>query len=98
KTNDLIISLKEFLKSKKCLNFWNTSMASDNIPFNVLILISDSEDQHKQKFELEENLEYKNEEINVIKEELKQKSPNYARSQERIKPKRYNKFLQPITN
>ncbi|MFB5029562.1 MAG: Chromosome partition protein Smc [Candidatus Phytoplasma pruni] len=48
--------------------------------------------------ELEEKLETKNEEIDARKEELKQKSPNYAKAQERIKQKRYNKFLKPIIN
>ncbi|GAK74043.1 DNA double-strand break repair protein Rad50 ['Chrysanthemum coronarium' phytoplasma] len=61
-------------------------------------LFSDVTNKHKTKNELEEKLEVKNVEIDARKEELKNKSPNYARAQERIKQKRYNKFLQPITN
>ncbi|MCQ9618810.1 MAG: DNA double strand-break repair protein Rad50 [Candidatus Phytoplasma pruni] len=42
--------------------------------------------------QLQEKLENKNVEIDARKEELKQKSPNYTKVQERVKQRRYQKY------
>ncbi|MDO8059422.1 DNA double-strand break repair protein Rad50, partial ['Crotalaria aegyptiaca' phytoplasma] len=64
--------------------------------------VSDTYKLFETKYDLEEKLENKNEEINATKEELKQKNPSYARAQQRFleqqKNKKYAKFYQPISN
>ncbi|MDC9032167.1 DNA double-strand break repair protein Rad50 [Columbia Basin potato purple top phytoplasma] len=58
--------------------------------------ISDIPKLEKKHDELEEELYFKNEEINVKKEELKQKSPNYARAQQRFQQKRQTKIPEMV--
>lgn len=58
--------------------------------------ISDIPKLGKKQDELEEELYFKNEEINVKKEELKQKSPNYARAQQQFQRKRQTKIPEMI--
>ncbi|WP_349402048.1 DNA double-strand break repair protein Rad50 [Candidatus Phytoplasma solani] len=65
-------------------------------------LISNPKELFTEQSDLEEKLEHLNVEIENTKEELKNKSPNYNRAQQRLKEKQkqkqHAKFFQPITN
>ncbi|MGZ3140225.1 DNA double-strand break repair protein Rad50 [Candidatus Phytoplasma solani] len=65
-------------------------------------LISNPKELFIEQSQLEEKLEHLNVEIENTKEELKNKSPNYNRAQQRLKEKQkqkqHAKFFQPITN
>ncbi|WEK82328.1 MAG: hypothetical protein PR2021_2560 [Candidatus Phytoplasma pruni] len=54
--------------------------------------VSNANKLAKKHNKLEEQLENKNVEIDARKEELKQKSPNYAKVQERVKQRQYRKY------
>ncbi|MDV3204637.1 MAG: DNA double-strand break repair protein Rad50 [Sweet potato little leaf phytoplasma] len=64
--------------------------------------VSDTGKLYEDKADLESKLETKRENANVLKEQLKQKNPNYARAQQRFieqqKNKKYAQFYQPIIN
>ncbi|MDV3195490.1 MAG: DNA double-strand break repair protein Rad50 [Sweet potato little leaf phytoplasma] len=64
--------------------------------------VSDTGKLYEDKADLESKLETKRENANVLKEQLKQKNPSYARAQQRFieqqKNKKYAQFYQPIIN
>ncbi|MDV3157498.1 MAG: DNA double-strand break repair protein Rad50 [Candidatus Phytoplasma australasiaticum] len=64
--------------------------------------VSDTDKLYEDKDKLEEKLKNKRDEVNVLKEQLKQKNPSYARAQqhfiEQQKNKKYAQFYQPIIN
>ncbi|WP_017191742.1 hypothetical protein [Poinsettia branch-inducing phytoplasma] len=89
--------LKESIKSKRLFRIDEFQKIVDELDKKRKEVL-DVDKLYQDKNDLTEELDRKNVEIDARKEELKQKSPNYAKAQERIKQKKYSKFFQPITN
>ncbi|MDV3173873.1 MAG: DNA double-strand break repair protein Rad50 [Candidatus Phytoplasma stylosanthis] len=58
---------------------------------------SDTDELYEDKAKLEEELNNKRENVDIIKEQLKQKNPNYARAQQRLQAKRVGKIPEIIS-
>ncbi|WEX20434.1 MAG: DNA double-strand break repair Rad50 ATPase [Candidatus Phytoplasma citri] len=86
-------------KEKSVINEYATIIRELTHKRNIA---SDNIKLYKDKNNLENELETKEENLNIIKEQLKQKNPSYARAQQRFieqqKNKKYTQFYQPIIN
>ncbi|QTX02870.1 DNA double-strand break repair Rad50 ATPase [Candidatus Phytoplasma luffae] len=58
--------------------------------------VSDTGELYKTKDKLGEEFEYKEEEVNILKEQLKQKNPSYARAQQRLQARRVGKIPEMV--
>ncbi|MDV3168215.1 MAG: DNA double-strand break repair protein Rad50 [Candidatus Phytoplasma stylosanthis] len=58
--------------------------------------VSDTDKLYEEKAKLEEILENKRDNVNIIKEQLKQKNPNYARVQQHLQAKRVGKIPEMV--
>ncbi|MDV3196373.1 MAG: DNA double-strand break repair protein Rad50, partial [Candidatus Phytoplasma stylosanthis] len=58
--------------------------------------VLDTYELYKNKAILENKLENNEENVNILKEQLKQKNPNYARAQQRLQAKRVGKIPEMI--
>ncbi|AGL91005.1 DNA double-strand break repair Rad50 ATPase [Candidatus Phytoplasma australiense] len=60
------------------------------------IEVSDTGKLYEDKTELEDKLETKREDVNVLKEVLKQKNPSYAHAQQRLQARRVGKITEMV--
>ncbi|GLH60560.1 hypothetical protein PAWBP_2980 [Paulownia witches'-broom phytoplasma] len=58
--------------------------------------VSDTDKLYREKTNLENDLSNKDEELNIAKDQLKQKNPSYARAQQRIQARRVGKIPEMV--